>query len=171
MWRWVKSGKIQSFITPGGHYRIATSDIDTLFMNNQRSKTDGSMENSILIIDNDTIFHTMLKKRLIGENYCVASASNGFLAGLKIQNILPNLVILDLMMEEINGFAICRTIKSHEILKDTRILILADFDTSNNRKKAIQEGADDYLPKTGSIQVIVHHINVLFENNTGPRST
>jgi excisionase family DNA binding protein len=161
MWRWVKSHKIQSLVTPGGHHRILCSEIEALLEQNSISKNNHGAETIILIVDDDESVCRTLKKSLSRKNFKVETALDGFKAGLKVRDLKPRLVILDLMMEGIDGFEVSRTIKADSSLKDTKILILTGFDTPENRERALEEGADAYLPKGGSFKNLLEQINTL----------
>ncbi len=160
---WVTSGKINAIVTPGGHYRILRSQIDTLLEQNRLSKPK-SIQKSILVVDDDDSIRKTLEQRLTREKFTVETASDGFGAGLKAREMIPDLIILDLMMNGINGFEVCRTIRADSSLKNTRILIMTGFDTPENREKAMEEGADDYMSKGDTFENILKHINgLLFE--------
>lgn len=158
---WVATGKIKSLVTPGGHHRILCSEIESVLEQSRFLKTEYKEEKTILIVDDDESIRKTLKQRLIRENFNVETASNGFQAGLKARDINPDLIILDLVMEGIDGFEVCRTVKSDPSLKDTKILIMTGFDSSENQKRAIQEGADLFLSKGASFQKILNFINEL----------
>ncbi len=161
--RWAESGKIEAVLTAGGHLRILRSEIDALLDNNGFSKytPPGKM---ILIVDDDESVRKTLALRLTRQKFNVETASDGFKAGLKAQEMNPHLIILDLMMDGIDGFEVCKTIKENNALKETKILIMTGFDTPENREMAMQAGADDYLPKGGSLKSILKLINELLEN-------
>lgn len=161
MSRWISAGKIKALVTPGGHHRILRSEIDALLQQNGFLPIPPTKEKTILVVDDDESVRKTLKQRLIREKFVVETASDGFKAGLKAQDIKPDLIILDLMMQGIDGFEVCRTIKAHNSLKDTKILIMTGFDTPENRDRAIREGADDYLPKGTPFKSIFKHINTL----------
>ncbi len=81
----------------------------------------------------------------------------------------PALIILDLVMDGVDGFEVCRTIKAHSSLKHTKILILTGFDTPENRERAMREGADDYLGKGSALKEILNRVNSLLINDTPNR--
>lgn len=165
MWRWVKSGKIRSFVTPGGHHRIQRTDIDALLERNGFSGMPEPAAKTILIVDDDSLIRKTFEKRLTRKNYTVETASDGFTAGIKSRDVKPDLIVLDLMMEGIDGFEVCRTIRADRSLKNTKILIITGFDSPENRKRALQEGADDFLPKSGSFETILDRISALLASS------
>ena len=98
---------------------------------------------------------------MVREGFTVETAPDGINAGLKARDIKPGLIILDLMMNGIDGFEVCKTIKQNSTLNKTKILIMTGFDTPENRKRALREGADGYLPKGVSFEAILEQINEL----------
>lgn len=161
MWRWVKSNKISSFVTPGGHHRILCSEIENILAQNGSLNSAAKRPKTILVVDDDESVRNTLEKQLARKSYQVATASDGFKAGLMARELQPDLVIVDLMMEGVDGFEVCRTIKNHPQLNKTKILILTGFDTAEHRKKALGEGADDFLAKSSEFKIVLEHINRL----------
>ncbi len=158
MHRWVTSGKIKTIVTPGGHYRILSSEIDALLEQNGFSKNSATIEKTILVVDDDEAVRKSLKQRLAREKFTVETAEDGFKAGLKARDIKPGLIILDLMMEGIDGFEVCRTIKANNSLNSTKILIMTGYDTPENRDKAMQDGADAFLSKGDDFKTILRTV-------------
>ena len=161
MYRWVTSGKIDSIVTPGGHHRILRSEIDTLLEMNGFSKSVHGKERVILVVDDDESVRETVTHRLVREGFAVETAADGFQAGMKARDMKPDLVILDLKMEGMDGFEVCRAIKTHESLTNTKVIIMTGFDTPENRERAEREGADHFVAKGGSLKGLVKTINDL----------
>jgi CheY-like chemotaxis protein len=75
------------------------------------------------------------------------SASDGFEAGLQVNHFKPDLVILDIMMPDINGYEVCQKIKSNPETKNTKIIVLSAYldDDAFNQMKEF--GADACFSK------------------------
>ncbi len=71
----------------------------------------------------------------------------------------PDLVLLDLFMNGIDGFEVCRTIKQNPDLQSIKVLVMTGHDTPENKSRVFQEGADGYLPKTIDFKTVLTHIN------------
>ncbi|MFC1650281.1 response regulator, partial [Candidatus Latescibacterota bacterium] len=140
MWRWVKAGYIDAFVTPGGHYRIRREDLES-FLEDKGVKTI-SKENfskaKILIVDDEESVCKVLKKIFSRHKYETDTAFNGFEAGIKLLKFKPDILILDLMMPEIDGFEICKLIKSNTRMSHIKILAFTGFDTPENREKVFE---------------------------------
>lgn len=83
---------------------------------------------------------------------------------MRVRERRPDLIILDLIMEGVDGFEVCRKIKTDPYLKDTRILIMTGFDTPAHRTRAMREGADGYVAKHADFSILLAYIEALLEN-------
>lgn len=146
--RWVTSGKIKAVVTAGGHRRIPHKEVETLLDQNGFSEPTPSTP-SILIVDDDRAVRRTMAQRLSREGFLVETAADGFKAGLKALEMHPDLIVLDLVMEGMDGFEVCRTIRANSAFNHTKIMILTGFGTPENRERAFRAGADDYHRKGG----------------------
>lgn len=102
------------------------------------------MNNSILIIDSDTELTELLKHYLEEDGYHVVSVHNGDQGAKKAININFDAIILDVMLPDINGFIVLKTIREHI---QTPVLMLTSRGDDVDRIVGLEIGADDYLPK------------------------
>lgn len=162
LWGWVKSGHIKALVTPGGHHRILKEEVDRILTENpvpqQQSATH---QKTVLIVDDDPHMQKILQARLSRMNFYAETASDGFEAGVKIVELIPDLVILDLFMPGIDGFEVCRKIKEKKELAQTKILAMSGFDSPENRENILKLGADCFLPKSADISTIIERIGEL----------
>jgi len=164
MSRWVADGKIQSIATPGGHHRIKRMEIERLLAQNGLKKQitiNTSQDKKILIVDDDDTFRKVLAQRLMRKKFNVKTASNGFQAGLRAKDFDPDLILLDIIMEGIDGFEVCQEIKADKTLVKSKIIIMSGFDTPGNREKSLQAGADLFLSKGKPFDEVLYNINKL----------
>jgi two-component system alkaline phosphatase synthesis response regulator PhoP len=101
----------------------------------------------ILCIDDDPNLLDINKSFLCTvEGYEVMTASNG-IEGLEMaKREKPDLVLLDVALEDISGYDICKQIKAFPGLLNTRVILISGLETSTeSRKKGLQSGADDYV--------------------------
>lgn len=159
LYRWATSGKIKSMVTPGGHHRIPKKEVERLLEQFKSSTNDATKTKTILIVDDEVLFCTVLGKQLSREKFNVSMAHNGFEAGLKAKTIKPDLLILDINMEGLDGFDVCKQIRSDDSLKDMKIIIYSGYDSIENRKKAIEVGADLFVSKNEVFSVLLAQIN------------
>lgn len=166
MWNWVKAGNVEAFVTPGGHHRIPKAAVMKLLKASPAIKQDGELK-TILIVDDDPVILETFRMRLEREKYLVHTASDGFTAGLKVIQEKPDLVLLDLFMDGIDGFDVCRDIKQNPDLKSILVLVMTGHDTPANKTKIMNLGADGYLPKNVGFRAVLKYINTFLPRHGG----
>ncbi|MCK5581198.1 MAG: response regulator [Candidatus Omnitrophica bacterium] len=82
------------------------------------------MAKKILIIDDEKDILKMLEVRLEAQGYEVVTALDGAEGLEKAQSLVPDLVILDINLPEVNGFTVCRILKDNEVYKNVPIMML-----------------------------------------------
>ena len=149
MWRWVKSGKLESFLTPGGQYKIRKEDLNAFIKRRMRHlpMAEPSQKNKILIVYDDPSIQKLLAKMLSYNGYRIELASDGFEAGIKTIQFKPDLMILDLVMPGMDGLEICKHIKGNPNTSHIKVLAYTGYDTRENRDRILQAGADGYMAK------------------------
>lgn len=161
MWNWVKSGHLEAFVTPGGHHRITEENLKKFHPETQDIPSKARSEKTILIVDDEQEFCNVFQEAMSRLGYRTEIAGDGFEAGMKVLEIRPDLVILDLFMPGIDGFEVCRRIKKNSDLRHTRILAITGFDSPENRDRILEIGADAYLPKSAPFNILMQHIRRL----------
>ena len=101
----------------------------------------------ILIVDDDADIIEVVKVRLISEGYNVLVASNGKEALHMLEEETPDLIILDVMMPDMDGFETCKRIKSRKDKGYLPIIMLTVSDTPDEKVKGLDLGASDYITK------------------------
>ena len=109
----------------------------------------------ILIVDDDILVTNLLGKVLSGEGYETIAVNDSTKAVEVAALVRPDLVILDLMMPQPDGFKVCRTLREDPIFMSTPILIVTALDDSDSRIVAFGAGATDYLTKPFNVAELV----------------
>ncbi|GAB4420401.1 MAG: hypothetical protein Kow002_08720 [Anaerolineales bacterium] len=116
------------------------------------------MPKTILTIDDDAAITELLSMLLQTHGYEVLTANSGE-AGIRIiEDKKPDVVILDLMMPGMDGWQVCKQTRK---ISNVPILILSALDDPSMIASALDAGADDYLVKPVSSNILVAHINKL----------
>lgn len=149
IWKYVKKGEIKASMTPGGQYRIRHTDFNAFMQrNNMYPHAFYEADNQrILIVDDEPEILKMLTTMLSQDGYSLETAKDGFDAGVKIMTFKPGLVILDLIMPGMDGFEVCRQIKTNTDTAHIKVLAVTGHDSEENRDRILSEGADTYLAK------------------------
>jgi len=102
---------------------------------------------SVLIVDDNPVNLRLLIRILTDMGHEVRPAKNGRLALDSAQSSPPDLILLDIMMPEMDGFEVLRELKKDADLRDIPVLIISALDDMASTVKGIKLGADDFLPK------------------------
>ena len=101
----------------------------------------------VLIVDDEPLNVDYLEQELEDSNYQLFTARNGREALDKVRSQLPDLVLLDIMMPVLDGFAVLAHMKADPRLRDIPVIVISAANDFENVIKGIQQGAEDYLPK------------------------
>lgn len=101
----------------------------------------------VLIVDDSQTLRQMLSELLQGVGLQVFEATNGVEAKGKILEQLPDLVITDLIMPEMNGYELCRWIKNEPTTKTIPVMICSTKGEEFDRYWGMKQGADAYITK------------------------
>jgi len=115
----------------------------------------------ILIIEDDADVLTVLGDLLKTHGFEEHLFSSGEKAMAVIEDILPDLVIMDLMMPEMNGFEICKKIRSMSKTHNIPMIAITGYDSVENRSRIFDAGIDDYLPKPFDVKMLLKKISDL----------
>ncbi len=152
--KWIKSGKLRAFSTPGGHYRISAEDFrafleeyeipidEAFFQGDQRART-------VLVVDDEPDIREIVRRLLqeIEPDLKIEEAVDGYEAGIKIGQMRPDLVIMDVMMPRVDGLSLCKSVRENPEMRGVKILAITAFPEQDNVKKMYDAGADLCLIK------------------------
>lgn len=115
----------------------------------------------ILVVEDEYSINDVLTFALRKEGYDVRSAFNGKEALELVENFKPDLVLLDLMLPDMDGFDICK-----EISKNTYVMMLTARGEIFDKIVGLELGADDYIVKPFEIKEVLVRIKVIFRRNS-----
>jgi two-component system alkaline phosphatase synthesis response regulator PhoP len=115
----------------------------------------------ILVIEDDRDISELITYNLEREGYEIACLYDGSQAVDFVRKRRPELIILDLMLPEVDGLEICRTLKSDAATKQIPIVMLTAKSEEADVVVGLQMGADDYIPKPFSPKVLVARIKAI----------
>ncbi|MBW7956507.1 MAG: response regulator [Deltaproteobacteria bacterium] len=148
--KWIASGKLVAFRTPGGHFRVNRGDfMDFLEKFKLEVKEEMFPERKkILIIDDEKEVVEFIKGALVamGDGFSIETAGDGYEALIKVGDFKPELLVLDIRMPKIDGFEVCRRIKQDANTSRIKILAVTAYG-KEDMERIIQCGADNCLSK------------------------
>jgi len=113
----------------------------------------------ILIVDDENRLRELIQRYLIQAGFRVAHAGDGLSALAQARTLRPDLIILDLMLPALDGFEVCRQLRT---FSDAYILMLTAKVEEPDRVKGLEVGADDYLVKPFSPRELVARVRAMF---------
>jgi signal transduction histidine kinase len=120
---------------------------------------------TILIVDDAPSARETLTAMLEPENYQLHFAEDGFQALQMLATLQPDLILLDVMMPGLDGFEVCRRIRSTPKLAEVPIIILTALDDRASLLQGIEAGADDFLHKPVDRQELVARVRTITRLN------
>ncbi len=120
----------------------------------------------ILVVDDEEDIIEFISYNLEKEGYSVGTAKNGTEAIEKAKTLDPHLIILDIMMPEINGIEVCRTLRALPEFQATLIAFLTARNEDFTQIAGFDVGGDDYISKPIRPQVLLSRIKALLRRST-----
>ncbi|HAV78530.1 MAG TPA: two-component system response regulator [Anaerolineae bacterium] len=105
------------------------------------------MSSTVLVVDDEYSGRQTLESILEGEGYNIEMAENGMQAIEKAKQLLPDVILLDVMMPGMTGFEVCQHIRNDPVLAEIPIIILTALDDRESLLNALKAGADDFISK------------------------
>lgn len=115
----------------------------------------------ILIVDDEPNIIMSLEYTFKKNNFTVFIARDGQEAIDILQKEVPNVIILDIMMPNVDGYATIEFIKNSDILKDCKVIFLSAKNKEHDIKKGMDLGANAYMTKPFSLKKLVEQVNDL----------
>lgn len=160
---WIEAGHLKAYKTVGGHRRIKKEDLDQFLKEKgmplpEEPKTEEKKK--ILVVDDDKIIVETIVQALEEDEYGyeMISAADGFEAGLQVSHFKPDLLILDIMMPDINGYEVCQKIKSNPETKDIKIIVLSAYLDDEAFKQMKEYGADACFSKPLPLEQLKYEV-------------
>lgn len=116
----------------------------------------------ILIVDDDIDILNLIDFNLTRKGYITQSSLDGFDALQKVEDFKPDLIVLDLMLPNMDGWGICTLLKYQK--KDVKILMVTAKAMPEDRAEGLEIGADDYVTKPFAVEELIIRIANLLKN-------
>jgi DNA-binding response OmpR family regulator len=126
------------------------------------------MSASILIADDDINIVQALRFLMEKEGYRVRVATDGEAALAAVAEHRPDVVLLDVMMPQRNGFDVCKSIRADHEFTGTRIIMLSAKGLTGERNRGLSAGADDYVTKPFSTRELLARVKQMLDSTAAP---
>lgn len=119
---------------------------------------DTKSKKNILIVDDIPANLKVLSKILIQKGYEIQTVNSGQMALEAVQNMLPDIILLDIKMPEIDGYEVCRQLKAEQKTCEIPIIFLSASDDAIDKVQAFEVGGSDYISKPFQLEEILVRI-------------
>ena len=119
----------------------------------------------ILVVDDNPVNRDMLGRRLQQDGYVADFAENGIVALEKLAEKNFDLLLLDIMMPQMNGFEVLENMQAHPQLRNIPVIVISAIDDIESTVKCLELGAEDYLPKPFNATILRARISSSLEKN------
>jgi excisionase family DNA binding protein len=158
------SGRLKGFRVPGSRFRRIPREALLQFMKDNGIPPDAldSGKSKVLVVDDDPeiveLFVDVLER---DGRFEVKTAATGYDAGMMTQEFMPDLIILDYMLPDINGNVVCKTIRSNPNFEHTKIIIVSGVVNQDEINDLLKAGADEFVKKPFNIEKLIERIGEL----------
>ena len=160
------SGQLKGFRVPGSRFRRIPRDQLFAFMKNNGIPTDAleSGKRKILVVDDDPDLVRMIVDVLESDGrFETRSVNNGFDAGMMVKEYRPDLIILDVMLQDINGKDVCIRVRNDSSLEDVKIICISVMVEEDKIQELKAAGANVFLHKPFDTDVLIEKMCALLE--------
>jgi CheY-like chemotaxis protein len=161
---WIDQGLLKAHRTPGGHRRVVLDDLVKFLREHKMPIPDelGATPVRILVVDDEEAVAKLIARAIRAQSpdWDVVEANDGFRAGTLIATLRPDVVILDLRMPGMDGYEVCRMIKSQEATKSAEVIAMTAFPSPESEQKIIECGARVCLTKPLDLDKLLHEVQI-----------
>jgi DNA-binding response OmpR family regulator len=129
------------------------------------------MRKKILVVEDDPDQLEVVRFTLKNAGFAVGTATNGIDALKKAQTVSPDLIVMDVMMPELDGFAVCETLRGNPATASIPILMLTGLCSHISRLVAYESGATDYVIKPFDADQLVSKVEKLLDQSAAASKT
>lgn len=115
----------------------------------------------ILVVDDEEDILDLIKYNLERESYNVTCVESGEICLEKVREIMPELIVLDLMLPGIDGLSVCRILKNDSKTQHIPVIMLTAKGEESDIVTGLELGAEDYIPKPFSTKVLVARVRTV----------
>ena len=165
------SGQLKGFRVPGSRFRRIPREALYRFMKENSIPTDAleSGRRRILIVDDDQAVVDLISDVIANDaRFETRTVNNGFGAGMLAKEYHPDLIILDVMLPDINGQAVCELIRQDPTMSDIKIICISGMIEEDKIEELKVAGANDFLNKPLDIDELVRRVCRHLDIETGP---
>ncbi len=158
------SGRLKGFRVPGSRFRRIPRESLIAFMKENHIPLDQleSGKKRVLVVDDDQAIIEMFTELLERDGrFEVRTASTGYDAGIITEQFRPDIMLLDFKLPDINGNAVCRTIRANPAYEHMKIIVISGVADPDEVEELFQGGADEFIRKPFVIDAVISKMTEL----------
>ena len=128
-------------------------------MKEKKTRKKYKNSDSVLLVDDNPKNILLLSDLLAQNGYQVSTATSGKMALRYLEENTPLVILLDIKMPEMNGFELCRLIKSDEKVKNIPVIFISALNEIDDKITAFQTGGVDYITKPFQVEEVLARVN------------
>ncbi len=121
------------------------------------------MRKRVLVVEDDTEMVDLLRFNLQKAGFAIATATDGIEALKKVRSLAPDLILLDLMLPELDGFSVCEILRRDPDTASIPIIMVTALSNELARMTGLASGANDYFSKPFSPRQLVSRVKDLLD--------
>jgi len=159
---WIDRDLLKAHRTPGGHRRVLVEDL-LRFLREHKMPVPPKLDHGpakVLVVDDDPAITKLIARAVKAAlpDLEVIEANDGFRAGALVATLKPEVVILDLRMPGMDGFEVCRLIKSQAETAHAHVVAITAYPTEECEKKILDCGAKACLTKPLEMETLIDQV-------------
>jgi two-component system, OmpR family, alkaline phosphatase synthesis response regulator PhoP len=132
------------------------------------SQTSFSKRKKILVVEDEPDFLELLRVYFKEEGFAIATAKNGVDAIRKARSLMPDLILLDVMLPELDGFAVCEILRKDAATASIPVIMVTGLCGQLSRCAGIESGATDFVTKPTTPDEIVSKVKEMLHLRSAP---
>ncbi len=164
---WIDQGLLKAHRTPGGHRRVAAGDLEWFLRKHEMPIPEElySSPTQVLVVDDEPAITQMISQTIKAAHpeYEILEAHDGFAAGTVLATARPDVVVLDLRMPGMDGFAVCQVIRAKKNTSHAHVIAITAHPSPENEHRIIKCGANVCLSKPLDMELLLREIETAVE--------
>jgi len=166
---WIDQGLLKAYRTPGGHRRVTAGNL-LCFLKNHDMPIPPTMVTGrrirIMIVDEPRVSNRIANAiKKAHPDYDVTEVSDAFMAGAVAATQTPDVIIMDLSIPAVDGFRMCRQIKSHQLMKKAEVFAMTSVPSKEVRRKILTCGARSCFTKPLNLTLLLTEVEAVVKPN------
>lgn len=165
------SGQLKGFRVPGSRFRRIPREQLFHFMKENGIPTDAleSGKRKVLLVDDEEDLIEILQDAFVRDGrFEVRTANNGFDAGMLVKDFMPELVVLDVMLPDINGREVCTRVRSDNNMDEVKIICISGMVEADRIADLMDAGANEFIQKPFDAEKLLERACLLLSMDFAP---